>query len=201
MKDIFREALIDGIAIKTELQKPKYSETFELMGDIIFNCIKNKKKLLFCGNGGSAADAQHLAAELLIRLRPDVNRDPIGAIALTMDTSTITACGNDYGYEYLFERNIRALGQDGDVLICISTSGMSKNLINAAVAAKSMNITTLGFLGNGGGELNMYCDYSLIIPSTVTARIQECHIIFGHSLMEYLEDKLLESCIIKKVNS
>ena len=198
MKELFRNALISGVNIKTELQNPEYTDTFVVMGDIMFNCIKNKKKLLFCGNGGSAADAQHLAAELLVRLRPDVNRNPIGAIALSMDTSTITACGNDYGYDHLFDRNIRALGQDGDVLICISTSGNSKNLLYAAQVAKSMDITTIGFLGNDGGKLKAYCDYSLIIPSSVTARIQECHIVLGHSLMEYLEEKLLENHIITR---
>ncbi len=198
MKELFRNALISSINIKTMLQNQEYTNTFEAMGDIMFDCIKNKKKLLFCGNGGSAADAQHLAAELLVRLRPNVNRNPIGALALCMDTSTITACGNDYGYEHLFERNIRALGHEGDVLVCISTSGNSKNLIFAAEVAQSMNITTIGFLGNNGGKLQKHCDHSLIIPSNITARIQECHIILGHSLMEYLEEKLIENQIIKR---
>ncbi len=198
MRELFKDALISGINIKTELQKPEYTDTFEVLGNVIYDSIKNDNKLLFCGNGGSAADAQHLAAELLVRLRPKVNRDPIAAVALSMDTSTITACGNDFGYEYLFERNIRALGKKGDVLICISTSGMSKNLENAAIAAKSMEITTIGFLGNNGGELKKHCDHSLIIPSSNTARIQECHIILGHSLMEYLEEKLLENQFINR---
>ena len=198
MRELFKDALISGINIKTELQKPEYTDTFEVLGNVIYDSIKNDNKLLFCGNGGSAADAQHLAAELLVRLRPKVNRDPIAAVALSMDTSTITACGNDFGYEYLFERNIRALGKKGDVLICISTSGMSKNLENAAIAAKSMEITTIGFLGNNGGKLKKHCDHSLIIPSSNTARIQECHIILGHSLMEYLEEKLLENQLINR---
>ena len=198
MRELFKDALISGIKIKTELQKPEYTDTFEVLGNVIYDSIKNDNKLLFCGNGGSAADAQHLAAELLVKLRPKVNRDPIAAVALSMDTSTITACGNDFGYEYLFERNIRALGKKGDVLICISTSGMSKNLENAAIAAKSMEITTIGFLGNNGGKLKKHCDHSLIIPSSNTARIQECHIILGHSLMEYLEEKLLENQFINR---
>jgi len=198
MKDLFKEALIDGIKVKTQLQQKEYSDSFEVMGDVMVQAIKNNKKLLFCGNGGSAADAQHLAAELLVRLRPSFNRDPIAAIALTMDTSTITACGNDFGYEHLFERNVLALGQEGDVLICISTSGMSKNIELAAIAAKSIGVTTCGFLGKDGGLLKNFCDYSMIIPSSNTARIQECHIILGHSLMEYLEDKLLESKFIKR---
>ncbi len=198
MRELFKNALISGINVKTELQKPEYTNKFEVLGNVIYNSIKNNNKLLFCGNGGSAADAQHLAAELLVRLRPKVNRDPIAAVALSMDTSTITACGNDYGYEYLFERNVRALGKKGDVLICISTSGMSKNLEYAAIAAKSKEITTIGFLGNNGGKLKEHCDHSFIIPSSNTARIQECHIILGHSLMEYLEEKLLENQFINR---
>ena len=198
MKNIFKNALIDGIKVKSQLQDIEYTDKFEVMGNLMVEAIKNKKKLLFCGNGGSAADAQHLAAELLVRLRPKVNRNPIAAIALTMDTSTITACGNDFGFEHLFERNILALGQKGDVLICISTSGMSKNIELAAVAAKSIGVTTCAFLGNDGGQLKNVCDYSMVIPSSNTARIQECHIVLGHALMEYLEEKLLESNFIKK---
>ena len=114
-----------------------------------------------------------------------------------MDTSTITACGNDFGFERLFERNILALGQKGDILICISTSGMSKNIELAAIAAKSIGVTTCALLGNDGGRLKNVCDYSMVIPSSNTARIQECHIVLGHALMEYLEEKLLESKFIE----
>ena len=121
MRELFKNALSSGIKIKSELQKKEYTDSFEIIGNLMVEAIINKKKLLFCGNGGSAADAQHLAAELLVRLRPKVNRNPIAAIALAMDTSTITACGNDFGYERLFERNILALGQKDDVLVCIST--------------------------------------------------------------------------------
>ena len=198
MKNIFKNALIDGIKIKSRLQQKEYTDTFETMGNLMVKAIKNKKKILFCGNGGSAADAQHLAAELLVRLRPEVSRSPIAAIALTMDTSTITACGNDYGFEHLFERNLLALGQKGDVLVCISTSGTSKNIELAAKAAKSINITTCAFLGNEGGILKDLCDISMIIPSNNTARIQECHIVLGHALMEFLEEKLLDSKFIDR---
>ena len=199
MKNIFIKALLENIKLKRELQKKEYSDTFEIMGNLLVKAITNKNKLVFCGNGGSAADAQHLAAELLVRLRPDFNRDPIAAIALSMDTSTITACGNDFGYRHLFERNVKALGQKGDVLVCISTSGMSENLELAAIASKNLGLTTLGFLGNDGGQLKNHCDYSFIVPSSNTARIQECHITLGHSLMEYLEDKLLEKEIISRL--
>lgn len=196
--NIFEEALIDSINIKSLLQDKIYLETFVKMGEILVHSISNQKKILFCGNGGSAADAQHLCAELIVRLRPSINRQPIPAIALAMDTSTITACGNDFGYKHLFERNILALGQKGDVLVCISTSGNSENIKFAAKAAKSIGLVTLGFLGNQGGLLKKICDHSLIIPSSNTARIQECHITLGHSLMEYLEDRLFEINFLKK---
>ena len=198
MKNIFKNSLIEGVQVKTKLQDKEYTDKFEVMGDLLVEAIRNNKKLLFCGNGGSAADAQHLAAELLVRLRPTVNRSPIPAIALAMDTSTITACGNDFGFKHLFERNILALGNKGDVLICISTSGMSENIELAAIAAKSIGVTTCAFLGNEGGTLKNVCDYSIIIPSFNTARIQECHIVLGHALMEYLEEKLLALKFIEK---
>jgi D-sedoheptulose 7-phosphate isomerase len=197
MKNLFKDSLINSIVLKTQLQDKIYSDIFQEMGNLLTKSIVSGGKILFCGNGGSAADAQHLAAELLVRLRPKFNRNPIPAISLVMDTSTITACGNDFGYDHIFERNLLALGKKDDVLVCISTSGMSKNLIYAAQAAKSMNIKTLGFLGNNGGELNKHCDLSLVVPSQNTARIQECHILLGHALMEFLEDNLLELGYVK----
>ena len=198
MNKLFKDALIDGIKIKTKLQDKLYTKTFEEIGNLLVKSILNKGKILFCGNGGSAADAQHLAAELLVRLRPKINRNAIPAIALAMDTSTITACGNDFGYDHIFERNVLAIGKKEDVLVCISTSGMSRNLVLAAIAAKSLGINTIGFLGNEGGILKKYCDFSLVVPSENTARIQECHIVLGHALMEFLEDKLLDIGHIKK---
>ena len=199
MKNLFKDALVDGIKIKTKLQDNLYTKTFKEIGNLLVKSIVNKGKILFCGNGGSAADAQHLAAELLVRLRPNINRNAIPAIALAMDTSTITACGNDFGYDHIFERNVLAIGKKEDVLVCISTSGMSQNLVLAAVAAKSLGINTIGFLGNNGGLLKKHCDCSLIVPSENTARIQECHIVFGHALMEFLEDNLLDIGYIKNI--
>ena len=145
------------------------------------------------GNGGSAADAQHLAAEMLVRLRPMNNREGIAAITLAQDTSTITACGNDFGYEKLYERTLTSLGKEGDCLIGITTSGNSENIILAMKAAKKMNIKVFGFLGCEGGDALKYCDEAFIVPSNDTGRIQEAHITAGHALMEYIEDKLLES--------
>ena len=146
---------------------------------------------MLCGNGGSAADAQHLAAEMLIRLRPKYNREGVPAITLAQDTSTITACGNDFGYEKLYERTLRALGTEKDSLIALTTSGNSKNVILAMKAAKELNIKVFGFLGCGGGDALKYCDEAFIVPSDETGRIQEVHITAGHALMEYIEDKLI----------
>jgi len=164
-----------------------------VMGDIISKSIERGGKILLCGNGGSAADAQHLAAEMLVRLRPMNNREGVAAITLAQDTSTITACGNDFGYEMLYERVLRSLGKKEDCLIGITTSGNSKNVILAMKAAKELDIEVFGFLGCGGGEALKYCDEAFIVPSNDTGRIQEAHITAGHALMEYIEDRLLES--------
>ena len=147
---------------------------------------------MLCGNGGSAADAQHLAAEMLIRLRPMNNREGVPAITLAQDTSTITACSNDFGYELLFERLLRTLGKEGDCLIAITTSGNSKNVIRAMKAAQEMNIKVFGFLGCQGGNALKYCDEAFIVPSNDTGRVQEAHITAGHAIMEYVEDRLIE---------
>ena len=148
---------------------------------------------MLCGNGGSAADAQHLAAEMLIRLRPDNNREGVPAIALAQDTSTITACGNDFGYEVLYERMVQSLGKKGDVLIGISTSGNSENILLSMERAKKLGIIVFGFLGSGGGNAAMLCDHAFIVPSHNTGRIQEAHITAGHALMECIEDLLIEN--------
>jgi D-sedoheptulose 7-phosphate isomerase len=153
--------------------------------------LKRGGKLLFCGNGGSAADAQHLAAEFIVRLRPQVNRNPIPAITLTQDTSTLTACGNDYGFNDIFLRPFQALAKKNDVLICISTSGNSKNIINVLKEAKKSKIYSICFLGKGGGKAKKLATKSLIVTSDNTARIQECHIFLGHFILEKLEDYII----------
>lgn len=167
-------------------------ESLIKIGDASIKSIKNGNKLMFCGNGGSAADAQHLAAEMLIRLRPKNNRAGIAAIALAQDISTITACGNDFGYEFLYERLTQSLGKKGDILIAITTSGNSENIILAMKQAKKMGIKVFGFLGCGGGKALAYCDEAFVVPSDDTGRIQESHITAGHALMEYIEDGLIE---------
>ena len=159
---------------------------------ILTECLKNGNKILICGNGGSAADAQHLTAEFLVRLRPYINREPIPALSLAQDTSTITACGNDYSFDEIFSRTLRGLGNKKDVLICISTSGNSKNILKVLKEAKKKGILTIGFLGNNGGKAKKNCDFKLIVESNNTARIQECHIFLGHFILQKVEDNLMK---------
>ena len=159
--------------------------------DNIFVKLKKGGKILLCGNGVSASDAQHLAAEFLIRLNPDVNRNPIPAITLNTDTSTITACGNDYKFEDIFLRPFLALVKKNDVLLTISTSGKSKNIIKVLKKAKQKKIYTVGFLGKDGGAAKKFCNDSIIIKSNSVARIQEAHIFLGHFIFDNIEKKLL----------
>jgi len=163
------------------------------MADFITQSIQNGNKIMLCGNGGSAADAQHLAAEMLVRLRPMNNREGVAAVSLAQDSSTMTACGNDFGFEKLYERMVTSLGKEGDCLIGITTSGNSENIILAMKAAQEMGIKVFGFLGCKGGEALKYCDEAFVVPSNDTGRIQEAHITAGHALMECVEDQLIES--------
>ena len=162
--------------------------------DVIQNFQKKLKKggkILICGNGGSAADAQHLAAEFIVRLRPHVNRNPIPAITLAQDTSTLTACGNDYSFDDIFLRPFQALAKKDDILLCISTSGNSKNIIKVLKEAKKKNIYSVCFLGKDGGKAKNICNKPLVISSQNTARIQECHIFLGHFILEKVEDLII----------
>ena len=187
-----KKIFLDSINTKKEIVNNRDYETLSLMGDEIVKAIKNGNKMMLCGNGGSAADAQHLAAEMLVRLRPNNNRAGISAIALAQDTSTITACGNDFGYDRLYERMMQSLGRKGDILIGITTSGNSENIILAMMKARKMGVKVFGFLGCGGGKSLKYCDKAFIVPSDDTGRIQESHITAGHALMEYVEDVLIK---------
>jgi D-sedoheptulose 7-phosphate isomerase len=156
--EVVKSALAEGIRARQEVLD-KHVATLVEIGKICGGAIESGNKILLCGNGGSAADAQHLAAELLIRLRPDVTRQTLPAIALAMDTSTLTACGNDLGFEVIFERMVEALGNRGDVLIGITTSGKSPNVLKALTKAKELGIVTVGFLGGSGGPALPLCDY------------------------------------------
>jgi D-sedoheptulose 7-phosphate isomerase len=182
----------ESIQVKVEIISSGILESIKIMGTQSALAIQKQKKIMLCGNGGSAADAQHLAAEMLIRLRPNNNRIGIPAISLAQDTSTITACGNDFGYKNLYERMVQSLGHDGDVLIAITTSGNSENIILAMKQARKMGIKVFGFLGSGGGKALELCDVAFVVPSDNTGRIQESHITAGHALMEFIEDKLIE---------
>jgi D-sedoheptulose 7-phosphate isomerase len=156
--------------------------------DVVCDGLKNGSTIYLCGNGGSAADAQHIAAELTGRFKKE--RKGLAAIALTTDTSAITAISNDYGYEYVFQRQFEALAKEEDILIGISTSGNSKNVNNALKQARKMNCKTVGFSGKDGGLMNNCCDINLIIPSDETPRIQEMHILIGHILCEAVDTYL-----------
>ncbi|MBC8303570.1 MAG: SIS domain-containing protein, partial [Pelagibacterales bacterium] len=160
--------------------------------EIIYITISKGHKVFICGNGGSAADAQHLSAEFLVRLKPKNNRKAYPLISLALDTSTITACGNDYGFENIFSRNLSALAIKNDILIIISTSGNSKNILKVLNMAKKMSVKTVGFLGNNGGKARTKVDIPLIVPSKNVARIQETHIFLGHFILEQVEKKLLK---------
>tara|TARA_B100000902_G_scaffold201291_1_gene191805 strand:+ start:1533 stop:2117 length:585 start_codon:yes stop_codon:yes gene_type:complete len=180
------------VNIRTHLQLKKLFPDIEKSIKTIHKKIKLGGKLMLCGNGGSAADAQHLSAEYLVRLRPNINRKPIPAITLAQDTSTLTACGNDYDFSDVFRRPFQALAKKNDVLIVITTSGNSLNVIKVLKDAHSKNITTIGFLGGSGGKCKKLCDIKLIVPSKSTARIQECHIFLGHFIFEQVENLILK---------
>lgn len=154
----------------------------------IAQSLRDGGKLMLAGNGGSAADAQHIAAELLSRFKLD--RNPLPAIALTTDTSVLTAIGNDYGYEYVFERQVRGLGQKGDVFVGITTSGRSPNITAALLAARERGVITVGFTGIGGSALKPLCDLLLVAPSDETAIIQQIHITAAHAICHLVEREL-----------
>lgn len=155
---------------------------------LLADSLQRGGKLMFCGNGGSAADSQHLASEFTGRFVDD--RRPLAAIALNTDSSQMSCIGNDYGFDQVFERPLRGLGRAGDVLVAISTSGHSPNVLRAVQAARGLGIAVLGLLGRDGGAIAPLCDVAIVVPSTVTARIQEAHILIGHSLCAAVEDRI-----------
>lgn len=160
----------------------------EAAGELLINTLKQGGKVLLCGNGGSAADCQHIAAEFVVRY--EKKRQAMAAIALTTDSSILTAHANDYDFETVFSRQVEALGNDKDCLIAISTSGKSKNILRAAEAAKSKGLIVIGLTGFEGGELSKQATVSVIVPSVVTARIQEAHILIGHWWCGAIEEAL-----------
>ena len=157
-------------------------------GQLASQTLQRGGKILFCGNGGSAADSQHLAAELTGRFIHD--RRPLAAMALSTDTSALTCISNDYSFDEVFARQVAGLARAGDLLIGISTSGNSRNVIRAVEEAQKLGIQTIGLLGRDGGQLRSLCDHNIVVPSPVTARIQECHILIGHTLCGLIEQAL-----------
>lgn len=157
--------------------------------DFIVKTLRAGGKILFCGNGGSAADSQHLAAELMGRFLRD--RGPLPALALTVDTSALTAIGNDYGFDDVFSRQLRGVGRTGDVLVALSTSGNSRNVLSAIAVARQMGISVIGMTGESGGAMGVLCDMCFRVPSSATPRIQEMHIAIGHTICELVENEML----------
>ncbi len=187
MKTSIIRHIQDSIVVKEQLLKNDVP-LIEKMALKISDCLRQGSKLLFMGNGGSASDSQHLAAEFVGRYEKE--RQPLAAMALTTDTSILTAVGNDYGFEKIFERQIEALGKKGDVLFAISTSGNSKNILRGVEKAKQLGIYTIGLTGGTGGELKTAADLVLVVPSQKTSRIQETHILVGHILCECADELL-----------
>jgi len=187
MRDRIKEILLESIQVKEELLRSSIVQILDIAELAIESLKKNGKVILF-GNGGSAADSQHIAAELVGRFKKD--RGAIAAVALTTNTSILTSLANDYGYEIVFAKQIEALGQKNDIAIGISTSGKAKNVAAGIKQAKKMGIKTVALTGGDGGDLAKLADVSLLVPSAITARIQEAHITIGHIICELIEQAL-----------
>ena len=183
VQDLVRKTLEEHISVARAMEslEPMIAEA----GQICADALRSGKRIYLCGNGGSAADAQHIAAELIGRFVGE--RRSLPAIALTTDTSALTAIGNDYGYEQVFSRQVEGLAEEGDVLIAISTSGNSSNILKAVEVAREHGSRVIGMSGKSGGDLHTAVDLSLVVPSDVTARIQEMHIVIGHLLCALIE--------------
>lgn len=184
-----KQVIEESLSLKTLLLKDEaFLNEIEKVKDVMVKALKNGKKILWCGNGGSAADSQHLAAEFSGRFYYD--RPPLRSEALHVNTSYLTAVANDYSYDVIYSRMVKAMGDKGDVLVGISTSGNSKNIVLAFDQAKENGMITIGFTGNGGGKMKEKADYILDIPSKDTPRVQECHIMVGHILCELVEAEI-----------
>jgi len=185
MKDIIKNEFNEHIKVANSIHC--LTDAVAISAQLCIDCLKSDGKILLFGNGGSAADAQHIAAELVGRYK--VERKGLPALALTTDTSVITAIGNDFGYNHIFDRQIETLANKGDVAIGISTSGNSINVINALKLASEFNCNTIGFSGQDGGEMNKICSVNLAAPSEYTPRIQEMHILIGHTICHLIDQE------------
>ena len=188
-REVIQNELDASAATKRKITD-RCTDTISMSVDTLIHALTQGKKILLCGNGGSAADAQHMAAELVIRMNPAIKRPGIPAIALTTDSSLLTAGANDIGYDEVFAREVEALGGNGDVLIGISTSGNSESVNNAFRKARSIGMSTIGLLGGNGGPARDLVDIAIIIPSDNTQRIQEGHITVGHILCSLIESEM-----------
>jgi D-sedoheptulose 7-phosphate isomerase len=191
LNKIIEKKIIESINVKKKIIEKNIPEIINA-SKICIKSIKKGGKLIFCGNGGSASDSQHLATEMLVRLNPNINRKPIPAISLNLDTITMSAHSNDYDYDTYLSRMLSGLGKKNDILIALSTSGNSKNILNVLKQAKKMKIITISFLGNEGGKAKSFSKNNIIVKSNNTARIQEAHICIGHILMDIIEEKIVK---------
>ncbi|MFH0738683.1 MAG: D-sedoheptulose 7-phosphate isomerase [Candidatus Omnitrophota bacterium] len=187
MRDKIKDILLESIQVKEELLRKHVGQIMEI-ANLIKEALKSKGKVILFGNGGSASDSEHIAAEFIGRFKKD--RTALAAIALTTNTSVLTSLANDYGYETVFSRQIEALAGKNDIAIGISTSGKAKNVAAGIRQAKKMGVKTIALTGGDGGELAKLADLSLVVPSLVTARIQEAHITIGHIICELIEEAL-----------
>jgi D-sedoheptulose 7-phosphate isomerase len=181
-----------SIKVKEELLRGQLAAIWN-SAELLYECLQRGNKILLCGNGGSAADAQHIATEYVVRLRGSFQRPALPAVALTTDTSLLTAAANDLGFDHIFARQIEALGQPGDILIAISTSGNSANVINAVSAAKAKQMQSIGWLGQSGGKLKDLVDCPICVPHSDSGRIQESHILIGHTTCRAVEELLFDT--------
>jgi D-sedoheptulose 7-phosphate isomerase len=190
IKDIVIDSIKESIATKKIILDNMIDEIVDISSKVI-ECYKNGNKVLIAGNGGSASDAQHISAELVSRFYFD--REALSAIALTTDTSIMTAIGNDYSFDNIFSRQIEAIGNSGDIFWAISTSGNSKNIIKAIDVAKRKGLFVFGLSGGSGGAMRELCDKTIIVPSNITPRIQESHIMIAHIICEIVEKEMFQN--------
>ena len=183
MKQIIENEFVEHLKVARNMSS--LTDKVELAAQLCIDGLKNDSKILIFGNGGSAADAQHIAAELVGRYKAE--RKGLPAIALTTDTSALTSIGNDYGYKHVFDRQVEALANKGDIVVGISTGGSSRNVINGLQTAKELGCKLIGFSGRDGGEMNDLCDVNLVVPVEDTPRIQEMHIVIGHTICHLID--------------
>ncbi|MEW6610783.1 MAG: D-sedoheptulose 7-phosphate isomerase [Patescibacteria group bacterium] len=184
---MIRDAIKASIELKQKLLETPYPEQIQTIGETIIGALRQGNRIFIAGNGGSAADAQHFAAEL-VGIFENKQRRSLPALALTTNTSILTAIANDFGFEYVFSRQLEALAKEGDIFIAISTSGNSENIRRGLQKAREMNVKTIGLSGNDGGKMKTCCDEIIIVPSVSTPRIQECHIMITHIICETIDE-------------